>query len=213
MDYFSLLLAFCLLAMVLGFGFYLNLHSHRSIHKNYEWIANEFGLHFQPSESKGFGLFRSPPYVSGVWDGREISVQTVTTGLSNSRQAETAINLQTGLDRSVLLHFQSKRGLNRLEKSEFKNLQQVRGLNQAYDQKIRLLTNDKDWFSRTCDSQFLEKLMEALGQTSGTILLVKGSLTYRETGLLAGTKSLARIHKMTLFLGSMADMLEEKESR
>ena len=211
MDVLSILLAFVLLATVLGFGFYLNLHSHRSIKKNYQWLADEFGLHFHSSESKGFGLFRSPPYVSGLWDGREISIQTVTTGLSNSRQAETAINLQTGVNPSVLLHLQSRKGLNRLERSEFKGLQQVSGPTPEYDQKIRLMTNHPEWFGRIFDMDFLNKLRVHLGGTSGTILLVKGSLTYRETGLLAGAKSVERIHGMTIFLGTMADWLENRE--
>lgn len=194
---------------VFALGFFLSRRSWKSIRSNYRALADRYGLDLTQPEAKGFGLFQASPYLFGVWEGRKTSVQTVTAGLKDSRQAETAIHLETDLRPDCILMIRSKRGLNRIERSEFKNLSRVGGPGDEFDKRILIASNRPDWTSERITAPMCERIMEDLGSTAGTILLVKGRLTYRETGLLAGTRSLERIERMLALLKWLADSLED----
>ncbi len=200
------------LALAFGvfvFGFFLSRRSWRSICANYQALADRYGLDLTQPAAKGFGLFQASPYLFGVWEGRKTSVQTVTAGLKDSRQAETAIHMETALRADCILMIRSKRGLNRMERSEFKNLSPVGGPGVEFDKRISIASNRPDWTSGRITAPMCERILDDLGKTAGTILLVKGRLTYRETGLLAGNRSLERIERMLVLLKWLADSLED----
>ena len=201
--------ALALAAGIFVLGFFLSHRSWRSIRTNYRTLADKHGLDLTQPEAKGFGLFQASPYLFGVWEGRKTSVQTVTAGLKDSRQAETAIHLETDLRPDCILMIRSKRGLNRIERSEFKNLSRVGGPGDEFDKRISIASNRPDWISERITAPMCARILNDLGSTAGTILLVKGRLTYRETGLLSGARALDRIERMMVLLKWLADSLED----
>lgn len=203
--------ALALFLGICGVGFVLSRRSWRSIRSNYAGLAEEYGLDLTQPEAKGFGLFQASPYLFGEWHGRKMSVQTVTAGLKDSRQAETAVHLETGLRDDCVLLVRSKRGLNRIERSEFKKLVRVKGPDETFDKRIAIASNRPEWASERITAAMCERLLAELGETAGTILLVKGRLTYRETGLLSGRRSLERIRRMIALLEWFAGELEGED--
>jgi len=197
---------------VLVVGFFLNRGAWRSIRANYQFFSGKYGLVLTEPQAKGFGLFRASPSLHGHWEGREMSLQTVSAGLKDSRHAETAVHLQTALREDCILLIRSKKGLNRLERSEFKKLTKVAGPTEAFNKRISLTTNRPEWVSQKITAPMCETLLEGLGSTSGTILLIKGRLTYRELGLLSGKATQARIDRMIGQLRWLADSLEDGEA-
>jgi len=198
-----------LFAAIIGVGLYVSRRSWHSIRANYEILAGKYGLEITQPEAKGFGLFQASPHLYGEWEGRKISVQTVTGGFKDSRHADTAVHLETGLRQDCVLTIRSKRGLNRLERSEFKKLTRVKGPSEDFDKRISIATNRPDWISEKITASMCERILADLGSTNGTILLVKGRFTYRELGLLNGVKTLARIEKMIAHLKWLTDILED----
>lgn len=201
--------ALALALSVFALGLVLSRRSWRSIRSNYRALAERYGLDLTQPQAKGFGLFQASPYLFGVWDGRKTSVQTVTAGLRDSRQAETAIHLETHLRPDCILMIRSKRGLNRIERSEFRNLSRVGGPGGEFDKRISIASNRPDWVAERITAPMCRRILEDLGPTAGTILLVKGRLTYRETGLLAGARALDRIERMMVLLKWLAESLED----
>lgn len=197
-----------LVATVLVVGFVLNRESWRSIRRNYEFFANKYGLELSQPEARGFGLFKASPSLFGKWEDREMSVQTISAGLKDSRHSETAVHLETGLRDDCILLIRSKKGLNRLERSEFKKLVKVAGPTPEFDKRISIQTNRPEWVSEKISASMCETLLEGLGSTTGTILLVKGRLTYRELGILSGKGTRERIDRMINQLRWLADSLE-----
>jgi len=208
MDWEAVVVIVTVFGAVFGFGIYLSRKSLRSIRTNYAALSEKFGLELTQPDAKGFGLFQAPPYLFGEWEGRKASVQTVMAGLKDSRQAETAVHLETALREDCILVLRSKRGLNRLERIEFKKLVRVKGPGEEFDRRISIATNRPDWVSEKVTAAMCEKLLAELGETSGTILLVKGRLSYRETGSLSGAATLKRIEKMMNLLQWFADEME-----
>lgn len=191
-----------------GLGFFLSRRSWQSIRKNYALLAERHGLDLTQPEAKGFGLFQASPYLFGEWNGRKTSVQTVTAGLKDSRQAETAVHLETHLREDCVLIIRSKRGINRLERAEFKKLVRIKGPSESFDKRLSITSNRPEWVSEKITAAMCGRLLEDLAATTGTVLLVKGRLTYRETGLLSGARSLERIEKMMLLLLWLAESME-----
>ncbi len=208
MEWEVVLVVVAVFAAVVGFGFFLSRRSWRSIRANYGKLAEEYGLEITQPEAKGFGLFQASPYLFGEWKGRKMSIQTVASGLKDSRQAETAVHLETGLREDCVLVIRSKRGLNRLERAEFKKLVRIKGPNEEFDKRLTIASNRPDWISERVSSAMCERILEDLGGTSGTLLLVKGRLTYRETGLLSGASALKRIGRMAGMLLWFAETME-----
>ncbi len=203
-------LVFVLAIAVFLIGFYLNRGSWQSIRKNYEYLAERYDLEITQPEPKGFGIFQASPSLYGEWDGREMSVQTMSAGLKDSRHSETAIHLATGIREDCLLIIRSKKGLNRLERSEFKKLVKVSGPTEEFNKRIAITTNRPEWISQKITPSMCIRLLQKFGNTGGTILLTKGRLTYRELGLLSGSQTLARIEQMITELKWLAESLEEQ---
>jgi len=194
--------------VVVGLGFYLSRKSWRSIRSNYEKLAGTYGLELTQPAAKGFGLFQASPHLFGNWKGRKMSIQTVSAGLKDSRQAETAVHLETGLREDCVLVIRSKRGLNRLERVEFKKLVRIKGPTEEFDRRLSISSNRPDWVSERISASMCERILKDLGDTSGSGVLVKGRLTYRETGLISGTAALERIGRMAGMLLWFAEVME-----
>ncbi|MBC2600605.1 hypothetical protein [Puniceicoccus vermicola] len=201
-----------LVLAVILIGFFLNRGSWRSIQKNFEFLAENYDLEVTQPEAKGFGLFKASPSVYGKWDEREMSVQTMSAGLKDSRHSETAVHLQTALREDCILLIRSKKGMNRLERSEFKKLIKVNGPTKEFNKRITITTNRPDWISEKITSSMCERILKDLGSTTGTILLVKGRMSYRELGLLSGAGTLARVDRMIEHLRWLTESLEDGEA-
>ncbi|MGE9290281.1 MAG: hypothetical protein ACQKBT_04775 [Puniceicoccales bacterium] len=200
-----------LIAAVLLIGFFLNRGSWRSIRENYGSLSEKYGLELSQPEPKGFGLFQASPSLYGKWEGREMSVQTVAAGLKDSRHSETAVHLQTALRGDCILLIRSKKGLNRLERSEFKKLIKVNGPSDEFNKRIGITSNRPDWVSEKITASMCERILSDLGSTTGTILLVKGRMSYRELGVLSGAGTLERVNRMIALLKWLTDSLEDGE--
>ncbi|MEM0964637.1 MAG: hypothetical protein AAGJ81_00615 [Verrucomicrobiota bacterium] len=200
-----------LFLVIIGLGFMVTRRSSNSIRANFESLSHDYGLEITLPEAKGFGLFQASPSVFGEWEGRKMSVQTMTAGLKDSRQAETAVHLETALREDCRLVIRSKRGLNRLERSEFKKLIRVKGPSEDFDKRISIMTNRPEWVSERITAKMCERILAELGSTHGTVLLVKSTLTYRELGLLTGRGTVERIEMMIALLKWLADTLEDGE--
>lgn len=204
----EILLILALLGAVVGLGFYLSKRSWRSIRANYQELSALYGLEMTLPEAKGFGLFQASPHLFGEWNGRKMSVQTVMAGLKDSRQSETAVHLETRLREDCVLVIRSKKGLNRLDRIEFKKLIRIKGPSPEFDKRISIDSNRPEWVSEKVTAPMCKRILEQLGETAGTLLLVKGRLTYRETGLLSGNSARARIEKMVDLMLWFAEEME-----
>tara|TARA_R100000027_G_scaffold54802_3_gene43893 strand:- start:5558 stop:6235 length:678 start_codon:yes stop_codon:yes gene_type:complete len=192
-------------------GFYLNRQSWKSILKNYEALGNKYGLDLTQPEAKMLGLFRASPYLHGHWNRRETSVQTLGSGMKNTRQSGTAIFMETALREDCVMLIRSKKGLNRLERNEFKNLTKVNGPTEAFNKRVLIATNRPEWVSEKITSSMCERILEDLGSTSGTINLIKGRLGYQELGILSGAAAYERMDRMMTHLNWLANSLEDGE--
>ena len=212
MEFEVILWVVLLVAAVAVVGFFLNRESWRSIHKNYKLFSERYGLELTRPEAKGFGLFHASPSLHGIYQDREMSIQTISAGIKDSRHSETAVHLQTALREDCILLIRSKRGLNRLERSEFKKLVKVSGPSESFNKRLSIMTNRPEWVSEKITATMCDALLEGLGSTTGTMLLVKGRMTYRELGLLSGKKSQARMDQMIEQLLWLATSLEDGDS-
>lgn len=205
----EVLLALGLLVLVAGVALGLNAHSHRSLRRNIDHLAARFGLEEVGGPAGRIGLWPRPPALHGTWQGRELALEPVATGWKGTRQSVTALHLETAVRKDALVRLQSRRGLNRLERSGLGKLTRVAGHKPEFDQRISVATNLPAWFVLRFPAATADRVLEELGPTSGSITLAEGRLSYHELGLPAGKNAPARLERLTLLLAHLATTLED----
>ncbi len=204
----EVLLALGLLVLVAGVALGLNAHSHRSLRRNVERLAGRFGLEEVSGPQPRIGLWPRPPALHGTWEGRELALEPVATGWKGTRQSVTALHMETSLRKDAIVRLRSRRGLNRLERSDLGKLTRVAGHKPEFDQRISVATNLPAWFVLRFPASTADRVLDELGTTAGSITLAQGRLSYHELGLPAGKNTAARLERVTLLLAHLATTLE-----
>ncbi len=173
----------------------------------YRKLADSLALELDLPAAGLLGFHRPEPSLWGKFRGREVSVSVPGKGLSNTRQIETVIKVETA-DRTLSAQI-GLAGLIRNFASKASKSDPVwKTGNSNFDSVIEIRTSHEQKFQALLTEARMQWILNTLKSNKGSIYLGNGNWAYAELGLITDDQRRERFAAMLNLLCDLAEELE-----
>ena len=205
--FWQLMLGLLLVAFVTGLYWWLLRRSAGQIRRQYDGLAERYGLELTAPDAAMGGFVRPEPFVHGRYRGREISISAPGKGLQNTRQTETVLKVAMS-GGGLRVQIAGSGLLGRMGQRDSGEKKRWLSGDAAFDGALDVRTNDGVRLAMLLAPEVRQALLGLLEGSGASLYAAGGGLALARPGLLADEAGRAFFEDAVEVLCNLAELLE-----